>query len=372
MKKHLLLMAFIAISFTISAQSAGPQSGTLFQTLPLTGAEVTWSKVSYASGSDDANAIFDKLSNTIGSHTDYLVITGFKFDLPYGSRITGIEVFVESSDESESTADNSVRLVKNGAVVGVDHSEGDMYFNINIRDHYNIYGGPHDLWGEDWNLKDIMDEGFGIALSAKRAVLGPTTSGAIDDVRINIHYAKNLTTLPLKLISFSANSNGENVMIKWQTIDESAMDHFEIERSSNGSSYSSLGNVPCLNRQIHSQYSFEDANPIPGTGWYRLKIVGMDGSISYSKIITIYSKGKINNYLFPSPWNKGSSLFIRNPANERLKIIFYSATGEKLTSVSTTNHLVPAPTLGKATGGLHYKIYNENDQVTGSGKIVVF
>jgi len=370
MKTLLLTTASIALTLLSSAQSAGPNNGKYFQNVAF--GEVAWTDLDNVSGSDDATAVFDNLGDAVGSYTDYLVVTGFKFSIPPSTRILGIEVTVETADESESTADNSIRIVKGGQITGIDHSEGDMFFNVNVRDHYNTYGGPTDLWGEEWNAEDINDDGFGFAISAKRAVAGPSTKGAVDDIKITIYYTLNLSTLPIKLISFSAIQDKEKVKINWKTSDESSMDHFEIERSSNGTSFTTIGSKPCNNRALVNQYSFEDANPVNGTGWYRLKMVGMDGTTTFSKIVMVYHRATISHYLFPSPWKQGSTLFIKNPGNAKLKVVFYSATGEMITRVQTNSHQLPTPSLGKAAGNLHYKIYDEREQVVGAGKISVF
>lgn len=372
MKRTLLLTFFLLPAIILSAQSIGPNWGTGFSTLELAGGNATWSNIENASGSDDAFAAFDDLEDVVGSHTDYLIVSGFKFSIPAEARILGIEAFIESSDETESTADHSIRLVKDGIPVGSDYSTGALYFSLNFRDQYNKYGGPTDLWGKDWRPDEINDQGFGIAIAAKRIVTGTPTKGAIDDVRLTVYYTTNFATLPLRLVSFSASPKKDRTTLTWRTMEESAMERFEVERSANGTDFAAIGTVPCLNRLMASEYSFDDRSPVNGTEWYRLKIISINGAITYSRIITVYNTVQASFYLYPSPWHKGSSLFIRNTRNERLTVVFYSTTGELVGRVTTSTHTVPMEKLQALTGCIHYKIFSEDEQVLGSGKISVF
>jgi hypothetical protein len=372
MKKPLLTISMAFACTMAIAQSAGPNSGKSFQSVPFSGSESAWIDVDNASASDDVSATFYNLPDVIGAHTEYLVASNFKFAIPTGYSIKGIEVMVESTDQNENTADHSIRLMKRGHIAGTEKSEGDMFFNVNVRDHYNTYGGPTDLWGEGWTAEDLNSSDFGIAISAKRAKLGSSTKSGIDDIRVIVYYANNLVTLPLRLVSFTATPKSNKVNVTWNTMEESAMDHFTVERSVNGSTFSPLGNIPCANRQLPTSYSYTDEDPIAGTSWYRLKIVSVDGVITYSKIVTVYTTKSLSHYLFPSPWKNGSTLFIKNPLGEKLTICFYSSTGELLSKIATSNQQVNTGGLKAMNGNVHYKILNSMDVETGSGKLLVY
>lgn len=372
MKPILFTSFLLGISILSSAQSAGPLSGNNFGTLELSGADVSWHQIENASGSDNAYAVFDNISNVVGAHTDYLVLTKFKFNIPADKVITGIQVVVENTDPGGATADHSIRLLKNGELTGLDRSTGKLYFNENYRDEFNSYGSTIDLWGETWTPEDINSEGFGVAISAKRAVKTVPTKGAIDDVRITVYYSTRLTTLPLRLVSFAGFAKNDRTTLNWRTIEELAMKHFEVERSANGTDFTTIGTVPCANRALPNDYSFDDRNPVNGNSWYRLKIVSVDGAITYSRIITIHNSSTASHYLFPSPWRQGSTLFIRNTTNEKLTIVFYSTSGELLGKATTSNHIVPTENIKSTSGTIHYKIYNEEKEATGSGKITAY
>ncbi len=92
------------------------------------------------------------------------------------------------------------------------------------------------------------------------------------------------STLPLKLISFEINSDLLLNHLRWQTANETNTSSFVIERSSNGSGFTAIGNVPAKGS---GSYSYTDPQPLNGGVYYRLKSIDKDGSFTYSKVVTV-------------------------------------------------------------------------------------
>lgn len=114
------------------------------------------------------------------------------------------------------------------------------------------------------------------------------------------------SALPLKLLAFTANPNGEHVSLSWQTTSELNTLGFDIETSSDAVHFSKVGNVAASNNKalVISTYHFSDANLKSGdVSYYRLKMLDQDGTFSYSKIISIRNpEASNNNYqIFPNP-----------------------------------------------------------------------
>ena len=92
------------------------------------------------------------------------------------------------------------------------------------------------------------------------------------------------TILPITLSSFSATKSGKSVMLNWATASESNFDYFGIERSTNGTNFTTIGKVTGAgNSNLTKQYSFADAGYSNGKNYYRLKLVNKDGSFNYSQ-----------------------------------------------------------------------------------------
>jgi hypothetical protein len=369
MKTLLLsLVSFLSVTCVI-AQSQGPNSGSQTSTNTLAGFSQSWTSTSSATVSDNSYTSFGDLPNTAGAHTDYLIVTGFGFVVPYGGVLSGITVEIERSDASGLTSDYSIRIVKNAIIGSAERSTGIAY---PAADAYQSYGGNTDLWGETWTHKQISSASFGVAIAAQRNATGAATAGRIDHIRVTIHY-QMIVTLPVNLTSFTAAKTANNtVKVKWTTADESLIDYYQVERSSNGRDFSSLGVVASTNSTTGTTYSFTDNNPVKGGSWYRLKIVEQSGpSPKYSSIVAIKIDETGKNKLFPTVVEPGQTISISNAGTEPLKLQFFTSGGQLVTGVTTTTGQVPASALTAVKGMLYYKIADNKGVITGSGKIIL-
>ncbi len=94
--------------------------------------------------------------------------------------------------------------------------------------------------------------------------------------------------LPVELLSFMATPDVSAVRVEWSTGSESGSDHFNVERSLDGSAFTSIGTVRAAgNSQQLRHYIFFDPTPLAGTSYYRLKEVDNDGSVSYSEMVAV-------------------------------------------------------------------------------------
>ena len=89
----------------------------------------------------------------------------------------------------------------------------------------------------------------------------------------------------LALLSFSGKSNTLGNHLVWQIPNPISRKDFEVERSSNGRDWKSIGTIA-----NHSENLYEalDANPMNGTNHYRIKQTDGAGRFHYSRVIKIY------------------------------------------------------------------------------------
>ncbi|HEX4851652.1 MAG TPA: T9SS type A sorting domain-containing protein, partial [Puia sp.] len=114
------------------------------------------------------------------------------------------------------------------------------------------------------------------------------------------------TVLPVTLIDFNANYQGSNtVEVDWSTSREINANYFEIERSTNAINFTTAGQVSASQstNDIHN-YTFNDyIGAISSVVYYyRLKIVDVNGSYTYSKIVSVrLSQSETKISLYPNP-----------------------------------------------------------------------
>lgn len=112
-------------------------------------------------------------------------------------------------------------------------------------------------------------------------------------------------TLPLKLISFTAALQNKNALLQWQTADEQNIAKFNLQRSRDGVSFTTIGTVNSAgNSATTKNYRYTDyavtsinSNAI----YYRLQIADEDGKTSYSKIEIVKPVEDLFIQITPNP-----------------------------------------------------------------------
>ncbi len=129
----------------------------------------------------------------------------------------------------------------------------------------------------------VFDFGAGNAASPTATSSQARIVYFLDDVSI-----EKITMLPIKLVSFEGKNTDEGIKIEWKTASEINNCHFEIQRSENPHSFSTIGIVEgAINSSALEEYLFMDKQPLTTTAYYRLKQVDCDGKFEYSKIIAV-------------------------------------------------------------------------------------
>lgn len=100
----------------------------------------------------------------------------------------------------------------------------------------------------------------------------------------------NNNPLPVELLSINAKANKLDAIVRWSTASEYNNRGFAIERSFDGTSFTEIDFVKGAgNSKSTLQYSYQDVDVFTKTQvvYYRLKQVDMDGSYTYSEIVSV-------------------------------------------------------------------------------------
>ncbi|QHL88528.1 T9SS type A sorting domain-containing protein [Nibribacter ruber] len=105
--------------------------------------------------------------------------------------------------------------------------------------------------------------------------------------------AMGINPLPVTLVSFTGKYNSKTgVMLAWSTATEKDNAYFQVERSTNGKTFNTIGQVKGNgNSSTLIKYQFVDGQPANGTAYYRLKQVDVDGKFEYTKVIAVNTQG---------------------------------------------------------------------------------
>ena len=157
---------------------------------------------------------------------------------------------------------------------------------------------------------------------------------------------KEAAALPIDLISFSAELNGNQVDLEWVTGSEINNDYFTIEKSRDGIDFEEVNRIEGAGNSSHTlTYTDVDYDVWQGVSYYRLKQTDFDGRYSYSQLELInnsnrsLSQGADVN-VYPNP-NNGLNLNVVATglaADELVLVQVLDITGKEfVSSITFTN-----------------------------------
>jgi len=118
----------------------------------------------------------------------------------------------------------------------------------------------------------------------------------IDNVKV-VKSTATLSILPLHVFNFYGKMLDDgSAQLNWEATTDEGFDHFEIERSSDGITFSTIGKI-----FTNPPFQFIDKSPATGSNFYRIKQVEKDGKVEYTKIISLYLQSNYTVTLFPNP-----------------------------------------------------------------------
>jgi hypothetical protein len=114
--------------------------------------------------------------------------------------------------------------------------------------------------------------------------------------------------LPVTLASFVVKKEEGSTSLHWVTASEVNNSYFEIQRSLDGKYWYRIGRVErqgdmndAGTTAILREYEFTDISPAPKENLYRLKMVDMDQSFSYSQVRSVFYDNSAIAVVYPNP-----------------------------------------------------------------------
>lgn len=224
----------------------------------------------------------------------------------------------------------------------------------------------------NWTPGNQVDNPYIANATARAAGIGNTTytlavtddNGCTSSARTQLKVVQ-ATPLPITLSAFSATVYDCAVRLNWQVQQASGFSHFVLERSNDGNSFTALQEIGFKSYSV--VYDLEDKNPGDGRWLYRLKLIGLNGNVSYSKVVAATVKcaapGTINVY--PNPFTNSIHIRTAQAVNE---VSLLSLTGATLVAIQLNQ-----PTAGLvqlslpdmlAPGTYVLRVVSQNKEVT--------
>ncbi|MES2559225.1 MAG: T9SS type A sorting domain-containing protein, partial [Bacteroidota bacterium] len=175
--------------------------------------------------------------------------------------------------------------------------------------NWNIKGGTKVSGG---NTNSILVDWDSIAYG-QVSVIETNSSGCKGDtVKLTMS-----SILPVEWLSFNANLQQQDVLLNWQTGSEQNNHTFEIQRSLNNQTFSTIaevkgnGTTTKVSNYNHTDFNAADLFTQTPTLYYRLKQLDFDGNYVYSKTVSVTSTKERNStqfIIYPNPSSNSITL----------------------------------------------------------------
>ncbi len=270
-------------------------------------AEIDGAASSFASG-DDNDAVDDEEGLRTFSITE---LQNAELDIAYrnpGDEVAYLAAWLDK--DADGNFDGSDRA---GAIVA-PNSSGEVTLN---------FGVVPDLPSV---LNTFMRIRISTFTSAVQLPTGPAPNGEVEDFEVSIQQS----VLPVELLSFSAEEIDRNVMVNWSTAAEINNDYFNIEKSSDATTFEVIGQISSKgNAKYQQDYSFLDSDPWPGENSYPLTQFDYDGSSASSPVVLVHFEATHNLVIFPNPgFEEVTIMGLPNRSNAQIRI--YDMRGKML------------------------------------------
>ncbi len=145
-------------------------------------------------------------------------------------------------------------------------------------------------------------------------------------------------TIPVELISFTANHEDKKIVLNWKTATETNNSHFEVERKFKNQEWEKLDIIAGAGTITeYRNYYYEDdftSLPYNGTVLYRLKQVDYNGEFEYSNVIAVEAEfipteiSVSQNY--PNPFNPVTTIKYWLDVEANVRIGIYNSLGQSI------------------------------------------
>ncbi len=184
---------------------------------------------------------------------------------------------------------------------------------------------------------------------------------------------ENEAPVAVELVSFCVNAKNGLTELLWKTASESNNYGFEIQRSEDGKSFTTIGFAAGNGTtMVQQNYIFFDTNVNVGSYYYRLKQIDYDGTFNYSSLVQItfapphyFNLGQ--NY--PNPFNSATTIPFEISNRAFVRLTLYDGHGRLVKTLANAffeagNHELRVNVVDLASGIYFYELAVEQSQHT--------
>ena len=158
-----------------------------------------------------------------------------------------------------------------------------------------------------------------------------TFFGSFQDAGIGEEIVHTLVALPVELAHFSAEAEGEEVLLTWQTTLENGNAGFEIEHTNPWGTTRTMDFIPGRGTATEAQtYSYRTGRLLPGTHRFQLTQVDFDGQKNPVQSVEV-TIGLIDDYVlesaYPNPFQTSTTIRFAVQDEQHINLTLYDVLG---------------------------------------------
>jgi hypothetical protein len=178
------------------------------------------------------------------------------------------------------------------------------------------------------------EQGFSVALSADGNTM--MVGGQNDNSNIGAVWVFQMVNpVPVTLVSFYGYLENSGVLLNWETVNEINIKNYEIEYSTDGNNFNTIyTTMPKGGSSNYYAATLVPEWPSDNIIYFRLKIINLDGTFTYSYIIKVSNNGQSASVssLYPNPAANSVIIAIGNNNLLNTKVVLTDMNGEILKS----------------------------------------
>lgn len=143
---------------------------------------------------------------------------------------------------------------------------------------------------------------------------------------------------PVRITQFSGKFDNGNSILNWNISSQEGIVSYDVQRSSDGVNFSSIGNVKVNNTASNKAYVYNDKQPDVGINYYRLKNIETTGYYTYSNAIAINApiKGITVRAVYPNPFLNQLKVSVASENAEPVRVRILDNSGRVLKVLNFT------------------------------------
>jgi hypothetical protein len=177
--------------------------------------------------------------------------------------------------------------------------------------------------------------------------------------------------LPVDFLQFSAVQHSDAVNLTWKIVTTDQIDHFDVERSEDGTSFSAVGTVSKtvpLNVPVSFNYQDNDLNVNSSVVYYRIKVVNKDGQFKYSNVLVVRLSSLATDKIriMPNPASTAVNISLYSALKGEVEIKLVDMTGKlvlrRIEKIEAGNNTITLNQLNQLSDGIYSILLRINDR----------